>query len=111
MDDNGIIRILFADDEALFREAVRTALDNEPDLLVIAEAANGCEAVGLVEELAPDVALLSTDLSACDGADAITTILERAPGCRVLVLGRGEDQTALLDDARPAARRPHPPPA
>ena len=97
VDDDTIIRILFADDESLFREAVRTVLDNESDLLVIAEAQTGCEAVGLAEELAPDVVLLSSDLFACEGAASIEAIIESAPGCRVVVLARGEDQAALLD--------------
>jgi DNA-binding NarL/FixJ family response regulator len=97
VDDNGIIRILFADDEALFREAVRTALDSESDLLVVAEARTGWEAVGFAEELAPDVVLLSSDLTAGEGGDPIEAIVERAPGCRVLVLARVDDQTALLE--------------
>jgi DNA-binding NarL/FixJ family response regulator len=97
VDDNAIIRILFADDEALFREAVRLVLDNEPDLLVIAEAATGCEAASLAEELAPDVAIISSDLGLCDQEEPVKLILERSTACRVLVLARGEDQTALLE--------------
>ncbi len=97
MDDNGIIRVLFADDEALFREAVRVVLDNEPDLLVIAEATTACQAAALAEELAPDVALLSANLPDCEGDKAVKLVLERAGGCRVLVLARDEDQAALLE--------------
>jgi DNA-binding NarL/FixJ family response regulator len=96
VDENAIIRVLFADEEPLFREAIRMVLDNQPDLLVIAEAETGCQAAALAEELVPDVAVLSADLPLCDGVDAIRLVLDRCPECRVLVMARVEDQDALL---------------
>jgi DNA-binding NarL/FixJ family response regulator len=96
VDEDPIIRVLFADHEPLFREAIRVVLDNQPDLLVVAEAQTGCQAAELAEELAPDIALLADDLPACDGEDEVKLINERAPGCRVLVLARDENQEALL---------------
>src|SRR5690242_8818697 len=57
MDEDPIIRILLADPEPLFREAIKLVLDHEPDLLVVAEAETGCHAAALAEELLPDVAI------------------------------------------------------
>ncbi len=96
MDQDPIIRILLADREPLFREAIRMVLDHEPDLLVVAEAAKGCGAVALAEELLPDVAILAADLFDCDGGGLVGMIGDRAPACRILVLAPAEDQNVLL---------------
>jgi DNA-binding NarL/FixJ family response regulator len=96
MDEHPIVRVLFADHEPLFREAIRGVLDNQPDLLVVAEAQTGCQAAELAEELAPDIALLADDLAAGEDVDAVKLVTERAPACKVLVLARDEDQSALL---------------
>ena len=97
MDQDPIIRVLFADHEPLFREAIRMVLDDQPDLLVIAEAETGCQAAALAEELQPDIAVLAADLPGCEGTDAVRLVVERADQCRVLVLARDEDQIALLE--------------
>ncbi len=96
MDEDPIVRVLFADHEPLFREAIRVVLDNQPDLLVVAEAQTGCQAVALVEELDPDIAILAADLPDCDGVDPVRLVVDRSERCRVLVLARDEDQNALL---------------
>jgi DNA-binding NarL/FixJ family response regulator len=96
MDEDPIIRILLADSESLFRDAIKMVLDHEPDLLVVAEAETGCHAAALAEELLPDVAILAADLLDCDGEDPVRMVGERSEGCRVLVLAPEEDQNALL---------------
>jgi DNA-binding NarL/FixJ family response regulator len=96
VDEDPIIRVLFADHEPLFREAIRMVIDNQHDLLVVAEAETGCQAVALVQELAPDVAIIAADLPACEGEDAVRVVEECAERCRVLVLSRDENQDALL---------------
>jgi DNA-binding NarL/FixJ family response regulator len=97
VDEDPIIRVLFADHEPLFREAIRLVLDHQSDLLVIAEADTGCQALALAEELLPDIAILAADLPRCEGLDAVRLLVERVDGCRVLVLARDEDQDALLE--------------
>jgi DNA-binding NarL/FixJ family response regulator len=56
------INVLLADDCALLRQGLRIALTAEPDLEVVAEAANGEEALHLILSLTPDVAILDIDL-------------------------------------------------
>ena len=79
-------RIVIADDQALFREGLRTLLSTRPDMDVVGEAANGDEAVALVEELQPDVVLMDLRMPKVDGIQATARIRERWPEIPVLVL-------------------------
>jgi DNA-binding NarL/FixJ family response regulator len=91
------LRILVADEQGLFRSALRAALEAEGELAVVAEAAEGEEAVAAAEEARPDVAILSTALPTVDGVRASCMIRERVPDCRIIVLAAGEDQRVLAD--------------
>jgi DNA-binding NarL/FixJ family response regulator len=95
-DERGRVRILIADDQSLFREAVRVVLSSEDDLEVVGEARDGLQAVADVERLRPDVALLDADLPNCDGIRATRQIVERVAGCRVIVLSSREDERVLV---------------
>lgn len=90
------MRILLADEHALFREAMRVVLENQPDLTVVAEAGDGLQAISEAERVRPEVALLDTDLPNCNGVRATYLIKERVPECRVLVLATQEDQATLI---------------
>lgn len=96
-EPDGRIRILLADEQSLFREAVRSVLEGEPDIAVVGEARDGLQAVGEAERLQPDVALLDAGLPNGDGIRATMLIRERVPGCRVLVLSGAEDGRILVE--------------
>ena len=91
------IRILLADQHALFREAVRTGLENEGDLHVVAQARTGPEAVEEAERTLPDVAIVDGDLPVTDASRTTGILLERVPHIRVLVLGLDEDWRRLVE--------------
>jgi DNA-binding NarL/FixJ family response regulator len=91
------IRILLADEQALFREAVRAVLEGEPDLVVVAEARDGSQAVSEAERTVPDVAILDAGLPNGNGIRATGLIRERVPGCRVLVTSGLDDGRILVD--------------
>ena len=92
-----MINVLIADEHSLFRQAVRSALEIEEDLTVVAEAADGLEALEAADRLAPHIALIDTELPKCNGISATRLLRERVPGCKVLVLSNHQDQTALFD--------------
>jgi DNA-binding NarL/FixJ family response regulator len=91
------IRILLADQHALFREALRAGLESEIDLQVVGEARNGPEAVAEAERTLPSVAILDLDLPITDGIRATGPIVERTPNCRVLILGATDDYRRLIE--------------
>lgn len=91
------LRVLLADEQSLFREAVRVVLSREADIEVVGEARDGLQAVAEVERLKPDVALLDSNLPNCDGVHATFQITERAPGCRVILVTGQEEQRVLID--------------
>jgi len=91
------IRILLADEQSLFREAVRSVLDEEPDMVVVGEAGDGLQAVAETERWQPDVAMLDASLPNCDGIRATGLIRDRTPATRVLVLCAEEDGRVLVE--------------
>jgi len=80
------IRVLIADDQALVRSGFRMILETEKDIAVVADAADGMEAVQLVDELAPDVVLMDIRMPELDGLEATRQILRRPGAPRVVLL-------------------------
>jgi DNA-binding NarL/FixJ family response regulator len=90
------VRVLIADEHSLFREAVRVALESEPELEVVAEAHDGLQAATQAERAQPDVAVVDANLPNGDGIRATALIRAVAPDCRVLVLHNEEDMQTLV---------------
>lgn len=80
------VRVLIADDHALFREGVRMILEGTGEVEVVAEASNGEEALKKVEELRPDIAILDIAMPKMNGLQAAKEIGRRMPETKVLVL-------------------------
>ena len=80
------VRVLIADDRAQARDGLRALLSTAPQVAVIGEAANGQEAVHLVEQLRPDVVLMDARMPEMDGLEATRLIKERWPEVKVVVL-------------------------
>jgi NarL family two-component system response regulator LiaR len=81
-----IIKVLIADDHALFREGTRNLIDQEKDMKVIGEASDGEEAVKLVTELKPHVILMDIAMPIVNGIEATKQIKARFPKTAVLIL-------------------------
>ena len=89
------LRILLADDHAIVREGLAVLINAQPDMAVIAQAANGREAVQLAQEREPDVAVLDVSMPEMGGAEAAERVLECCPRVRVLALTRHSDPAYL----------------
>jgi DNA-binding NarL/FixJ family response regulator len=86
MTDDGTIDVLLADDQALVRDGFRALIDREPDMRVVAEAADGVEAIALTRRHRPDVVLMDIRMPNIDGLTATTRVLALPDPPRVLVL-------------------------
>ena len=81
-----MIRLLLADDQALFRQSLAALLALETDLEVVGQAGHGQEAIALAATLQPDVVLMDVRMPICDGVEATREIYHRFPWIRILVL-------------------------
>ena len=98
------IRVLLAEDHQVVREGLSALLAAEPDIEVIAEAADGREAVVLAEEKGPDVVVMDLGLPGLDGIEATRRLSRSRPDIRVLVLSMHDD-AATVDRALRAGAR------
>ena len=88
-------RIIIVDDDPIVREVLTTALGSNPDIEVIATAANGAEAVDVVHARAVDVVLMDVQMPVLDGVAATSRILALGGGTRVLLLTTFDDDSFL----------------
>ena len=98
-----MIRILIADDQALFREGLRTLLGAYADLEVVAEAGNGEEAVLMAGSYRPDVVLMDLRMPVLDGVAATRRLTAARTGCRVIALTTFDDDETVFDALRAGA--------
>ncbi|MBF6146273.1 response regulator [Nocardia nova] len=90
----GTVRVLIADDHAMFRSGLRAVLDAAPDLECVGEAGDGRAAVADTARLRPDVAILDIRMPKLDGL-AATEAIVAAGGTRVLVLTTYDSEASL----------------
>ena len=93
---NEKIHVILADDHTLLRKGLRALLAREPDIEVVAEAADGAEAVRACERLKPDVIVMDLSMPGVDGLQATAQIRERGLETRVLVLTMHSEEDYLL---------------
>ena len=97
------IRVLLVDDQALFREGLRTLLSVQPDLEVVGEAANGEEALRQAAALRPHVVLMDLRMPVLDGVAATRRLRAAQPECRVIVLTTFDDDEDVFEGLRAGA--------
>jgi two-component system, NarL family, response regulator NreC len=99
-----MIRILLADDHTVVRKGLRLLLDSQPEFEVVAEAANGREAVALAEEHRPDVAVMDMAMPLLNGSEAARQITGKLPETAVVVLSMHSDEAYVLKALKAGAR-------
>jgi two-component system, NarL family, response regulator DesR len=81
-----VIRVLLAEDQLMFRTAVRRLLELEGDIEIVAEVARGDEVVTAALRTQPDVAVVDIEMPGQDGISAASQLQQRVPACRALIL-------------------------
>jgi len=85
------LRILLADDHKITRQGLRSLLEKQRDMEVVAEAENGRTAVRLAAEMAPDVVIMDVTMPNLNGAEATRQILSRTPDIKIIALSMHSD--------------------
>lgn len=99
-----MIRILLVDDQTLVRQGIQTLLDLEEDLTVVGAAANGQQALAMVEQLQPDVVLMDVRMPVMDGVAATREITKRWPHIGVIILTTFDDDEYVIEGLKAGAR-------
>jgi DNA-binding NarL/FixJ family response regulator len=99
-----VTRVLVADDHPVYRDGLRTMLEATEDLVLVAEARDGEEALSSLTEHDVDVALLDVNMPRLNGIDAAARIAVEAPGVAVLILTMFADDASVFAALRAGAR-------
>ena len=98
------LRVVIADDHPVFRGGLRALLATDPELEVVAEAADGAAAIALAVSTQPDVVLMDLHMPDRDGVDATREILQAHPDIAIVVLTMFDDDDSVFAAMRAGAR-------
>ncbi len=93
--DERPIKVAIADDHALFRAGVKTALSSKKDIELIAEADNGMQLIHLLRHIEPDVILLDIQMPIMDGIQTLPEIRKLRPEAKVIILSMHNDHSMI----------------
>ncbi|HUQ66980.1 MAG TPA: response regulator transcription factor [Flavitalea sp.] len=94
-DSARVIKVAIADDHALFRAGVKTALSVKKDVELIAEADNGMQLLNLLKHIEPDVILLDIQMPIMDGIQTLPEIRKIRPEAKVIILSMHNDHSMI----------------
>jgi len=97
MPENAVIKILIAEDQQLVRRAFASMLSLESDMQIVAQAADGAEAIQLARQWRPDVVLMDLQMPRVGGIGAIKKILEELPKTKIVVLTTFETDELVFE--------------
>jgi DNA-binding NarL/FixJ family response regulator len=97
------LKVLIVDDHALFRRGLQMVLEQEPDIEVVGEAADGQEAIDKAQELMPDVMLMDVRMPKRSGIEAAEEIKDLMPHIKILMLTISDEEADLYDAIKAGA--------
>src|SRR6476646_7120141 len=103
-EDSKRIRILAVDDHPLLRQGIAGLIADEADMTLVAEAANGREAIHQFRTHRPDITLMDLQMQEMNGLDAMATILGEFPDARIIVLTTYSGDVQALRAIKAGAR-------
>ncbi|HET8527772.1 MAG TPA: response regulator transcription factor [Gaiellaceae bacterium] len=95
------VKVLLADDDARYLRSLRPLIEHQPELTVVAEAANGLDAIELADELHPDAVVIDLHMPLVDGVTAVARLRKDHPSLCLIAL-TGDPDTQLHDAVREA---------
>ena len=98
-----VIRVVIADDHALFRRGLHIVLADEDDIEVVGEASNGAEALELCAQLAPDVVLMDVRMPGTGGIEAAKSLRDVTPGAKIVMLTISDEEEDLYEAIKAGA--------
>jgi DNA-binding NarL/FixJ family response regulator len=98
------IRIVIAEENTLFRECLRFILNENENIEIVGEAINGLQAVEVISDLKPDVALVDIIMPKLNGIGVLQAIKRKSPGTKVLILMATMDEEMALEAMKAGAR-------
>jgi two-component system, NarL family, nitrate/nitrite response regulator NarL len=102
--DSRKTRILIADDHTIFRDGLRRLLESEPEFQVVGEAADGAEALQLVQQLKPDILLLDLAMPRMPGLETLRELSSQASSVKVILLTAAIEKRQIIEALQTGAR-------
>jgi len=90
-------RVLLVDDHAIIREGLRSLLEKQPDMEVVADADDGRKAIELVRELAPDIVIMDVTMPGLNGIEATRLIAAELPDVKIVALSIHSQRRFVAD--------------
>lgn len=100
---NDMIRILLVDDHQMLRDGLKILIDGEPEMVIIGEAQTGEEALGIIEQLSPDVVVMDLGLPGIGGLATIKSIRKKCIACKIVVLTMHGEQEMITQSFKAGA--------
>ncbi len=97
------IKVFLADDHKMFRDGLKAQLDNVEEMVVVGEASDGREAIKMLEELKPDVAVLDVAMPMLNGIEATRNFLKAVPDLKIVMLSMLADQMYVVEALKAGA--------